>query len=171
MELACTDAKEIMEEVLANMEDLCESASKEKEEADSRIAKLEKALSKERKALDEERKKSAELTRVMELERVAYPDLYGAVVEQFKQSTEYQIAADVVVAASLAKEERGEVGPSSVATVEVRFRQRVEVIFLEINFDQVEVGGGDIACTPLNEVVNEEDLIASEGESGKGGGD
>ncbi|GMP97009.1 hypothetical protein CsSME_00045425 [Camellia sinensis var. sinensis] len=107
----------------------------------------------------------------MESERVAYPDLYGTVVEQFKQSTEYQIAVDVAVAASLAREERGEVGPSSATTVEVRFKKRVEVIFPEINFDQVEVGGGDIACTSLNEVVNEEDLIALEGESGKGGGD
>ena len=66
--------------------------------ADGRIAELEKALVEERAKLASE--------------RVAYPNLCMVAVEQFKGSTEFQMAIDAAVAWSLVKEgeEEGEGG-------------------------------------------------------------
>lgn len=75
------------------------------------------------------RGKLAELAKTLTSERAAYPDLYGAAVEQYKQSTEFQIAMDTVVATSLARGEGGEAGPSTTAVVELIERQtRAEII-------------------------------------------
>lgn len=49
------------------------------------------------KELKEEKTKAAS-------ERAAYPDLYVAVVEQFKGSADFQMAIDAVVASNLARE-------------------------------------------------------------------
>lgn len=54
-------------------------------------------------ALEEERTKLAS-------EKAAYPELCIAAVEKFKGSTNFQMAIDVAIASSMAKEVDGEVG-------------------------------------------------------------
>ncbi|GMP74493.1 hypothetical protein CsSME_00031898 [Camellia sinensis var. sinensis] len=82
--LVCTTAKERLEEALTNNEELRESSLKKKEEADARVAEFERALVAERKALEEEMAMSTELAKTLASEKAAYPNLYGAIVEQFK---------------------------------------------------------------------------------------
>lgn len=112
-QVACDTVKERLEEAFINNEELRELSLKEKIEADARAAKLASALEVERKALEEERAKMNDLTMTMASERAAYPDLYIVAVEQFKQSTEFQIAVDVAVARSLARKGEGDAGPSN----------------------------------------------------------
>lgn len=98
---ACTTANERWEEAMTNNEELRDQAVKDKEEADGRIAELKKALAEERAKLASE--------------RAAYPDLCMAVIEQFKESADFQMAIDATVSSSLAKEGDGGAGPSGAA--------------------------------------------------------
>ncbi|GMP32342.1 hypothetical protein CsSME_00006140 [Camellia sinensis var. sinensis] len=113
-------------------------------------------------------------------------------MEQFKGSVEFQMAIDVAVARSLAKEGEGGAGPSGMAAggrseKEViqsfqwsdfykhemsqywdsgwmSFKYKAQVLFLDVDFNLVKVGEDDVAQTPLDEGVKEEDLASSEGE-------
>ncbi|XP_028119848.1 uncharacterized protein LOC114317313 [Camellia sinensis] len=93
----CTTANERWKEAMTSNENLV----KDKEEADSRIAALEKELARERAKLASE--------------RAAYPDLCMAAVEQLKESANFQMAIDAVIATSLANEGNGGAGPSRAA--------------------------------------------------------
>ncbi|GMQ04288.1 hypothetical protein CsSME_00049754 [Camellia sinensis var. sinensis] len=101
-------AKERLEEVLKNNEELRNQALKDKEVANARVTKLERALG-------EERAKTTELARMMASERASYPDLCITMVEQFKSSPEFQMAIDAAAAKGLAREGEGRAGPPEVA--------------------------------------------------------
>ncbi|XP_028116653.1 uncharacterized protein LOC114314376 [Camellia sinensis] len=75
-----------------------------KKELEAKKAKAASETATLRKELEEERAKAAS-------ERAAYPNLYVAAVDQFKGSTEFQMAVDAAVASSLAREESGGGGP------------------------------------------------------------
>ncbi|GMP95863.1 hypothetical protein CsSME_00044744 [Camellia sinensis var. sinensis] len=173
-------------------EDLRAQSIKEKEEADQKIAKLERALANERaekarleRALEEERTKLAS-------ERVAYPDLCVAAVEQFKRSADFQMAIDAAIASSLAREGDKGAGPSG-ATARSRseeeviqsfqqsnfykhemtefwdnswkmFKHKAEELFPDLDFSNVRIDEDDVAQIPLDEGVDEEDLASSEEE-------
>ncbi|KAI7998459.1 hypothetical protein LOK49_LG10G00511 [Camellia lanceoleosa] len=137
------------------------------------------------KELSEERAKAAS-------ERAAYPDLCVAAVEQFKGSPEFQMAVDAAVASNLAREDTGGAGPSrptaegrAESEVIASFQQsdfykhemseywdsgwkmckrRVEELFPDLDLGGVVIGEDDVAQTPLDEGVEEEDLASSEGE-------
>ncbi|GMP52939.1 hypothetical protein CsSME_00018575 [Camellia sinensis var. sinensis] len=109
---ACATTKERLEKALVNNEELHDQASKDKEEADMRVAELERALR-------EEKAKTAELNMMMVPERVVYPDLCTTAVEQFKLSLEFQMAINTAVARALAREGGGGAGPSRVAAAEL----------------------------------------------------
>ncbi|GMP80158.1 hypothetical protein CsSME_00035367 [Camellia sinensis var. sinensis] len=137
------------------------------------------------KTLEEERAKLAS-------ERAAYPDQCVAAVEQFKGSADFQMAIDAAIASSLAREgERG--AGSSGATAGSRseeeviqsfqrsdfykhemtefwdngwktFKHKAEELFPDLDFNNVRIDKGDVAQTPLDEGVDEEDLASSEDE-------
>ncbi|GMP26083.1 hypothetical protein CsSME_00002677 [Camellia sinensis var. sinensis] len=169
---------------------------KEKEEADLKVTKLERDLVDKRakataenagleKELKEEKTKAAS-------ERAVYPDLCVAAVEQFKGSADFQVAIDVAIANSLAREGSGGPGPSG-ATAGNRseeeviqsfqrsdfykhemaefwdsgwkmFKRKAEELFPELDFSNVKIDEDDVAQTPLDEGVEEEDLASSEEE-------
>ncbi|GMP58660.1 hypothetical protein CsSME_00022248 [Camellia sinensis var. sinensis] len=106
---ACTTSKERLEKALLNNEKLRDLVLKDKGEADARMVELEKALVVQ-KALEEESEKSADMARTLQVERAAYPDMYVAVVEQCKQTPEFQMAINAAVAISLAKGGKGKLG-------------------------------------------------------------
>lgn len=175
-------------------EDLHVQSIKEKEEADLKIAELERTMADERaksmeekvgleKALEEEKTKLAS-------ERVAYPDLCVAAVEQFKGSADFQMVIDAAIASNLAREGSGGAGPSG-ATVRSRnekkviqsfqrsdfykhemaefwdngwkpFKRKAEELFLDLDFDNVKIDEDDVAQTPLDKGVDEEELVLSE---------
>ncbi|GMP56460.1 hypothetical protein CsSME_00020941 [Camellia sinensis var. sinensis] len=137
------------------------------------------------KALEEENAKLAS-------ERVAYPDLYVATVEQFKGSADFQMAIDAAIASSLAREGDRGAGPSG-ATARSRseeeviqsfqwsdfykhelaefwdsgwmtFKRKAEELFPDLDFSNVRIDEDDVAQTPLDEGVDEEDLDSSEDE-------
>ncbi|GMP92643.1 hypothetical protein CsSME_00042785 [Camellia sinensis var. sinensis] len=111
-----------------------------------------------------------------------------AAVEQFKLSSEFQIAVDAAVAKSLAREGDGGARPSNVAAAELVdgetkeeiirrfhvywdsgwtiFKYKAEELFPGTNFNRVRPGEEDIAQTSLDEGVEKEDLVSSEGEEG-----
>ncbi|CAL5351489.1 unnamed protein product [Camellia sinensis] len=135
--------------------------------------------------LDEERAKAAS-------EKAAYPDLCVAAVEQYKGSPEFQMVVDAAVARSLAGQEPGGVGPSRKTAggrteSEViesfqqsdfykhemaefwdsgwkMFKRRAEELFPNLDLSSVTIGEDDVAQTPLDEGVEEEDLASSEEE-------
>ncbi|GMP81464.1 hypothetical protein CsSME_00036165 [Camellia sinensis var. sinensis] len=193
---AYTVANERWDEAMTYNEDLCAQSIKEKEEADLKIAELKRALADERansvtekagleKALEEEREKLAS-------ERVAYPDLCVAAVEQFKGSVNFQMAIDAAIASSLAREGDRGAGPSGATTGSMSkeeviqsfqrsefykhelaefwdsgwktFKCKVEELFLDLDFSNVRIDEDDVAQTPLDEGVEEEDLASSEDE-------
>ncbi|GMP37579.1 hypothetical protein CsSME_00009189 [Camellia sinensis var. sinensis] len=126
----------------------------------------------------------------MASERVAYPDLCVVVVEQFKGSPEFQMAIDAAMARDLAREGERGAGPSGVAISKrteediiqgfqqsdyykhemsqcwdsgwTSFRYRAHELFPDADFSLVKVAKKDIAQTPLDERVEEEDLASSE---------
>lgn len=100
---ACIMVRKQLEEVLSNTEELRDLSLKEKEEKDMQIADLMKSLAAERPILEAESAKNAELAASLASKHTAYPDFYAAAIEQFKQSFEFQMTADIAVAASLAK--------------------------------------------------------------------
>ncbi|GMP72984.1 hypothetical protein CsSME_00030848 [Camellia sinensis var. sinensis] len=168
----------MLEEALVNNEELQDQAIKEKEEAEGQITKLEKALAEERAKLASE--------------RAAYPDLCMAAVEQFKGSAKFQMAIDAVVAKSLAKEGEMGAGPSGAAAggrseEEViqsfqrsdfykhemsqywdsgwmSFKYKAQELFPSMDFSLVKVREDDVAQTPLDEGIEEEDPASSEGD-------
>ncbi|CAL5361847.1 unnamed protein product [Camellia sinensis] len=159
-----------------------ESLKKELEEERAKAASKRATLQKE---LDEERAKAAS-------ERVAYPDLCVVTVQQFKGSAEFKMAVDVAVASSLARQESGRAGPSRTTAgrrteAEViesfqqsdfykhemaefwdsgwkMFKRRAEELFPDLDLSSVTIGEDDVAQTPLDEGIKEEDLISSEEE-------
>ncbi|GMP96692.1 hypothetical protein CsSME_00045221 [Camellia sinensis var. sinensis] len=175
---ACTTANERWEEAMTSNEELRDQAIKDKETADGQIAELEKALAEEMAKL--------------EYERVAYPDLCKAAVEQFKESADFQIAIDTAVARSLAREGDRGAGLSGVAIGSrneeeviksfqwsdfykhemaefwdngwMTFIHKAQELFLDVDFSRVKVGEDDVAQTPLDEGIKEEDLASSEEE-------
>ncbi|CAL5434679.1 unnamed protein product [Camellia sinensis] len=159
-----------------------ESLKKELEAERAKAASERSALLNE---LDEERVKAAS-------ERAGYPDMCVAAVEQFKGSAEFQTAVDAAVASSLAGQESGGAGPSrttagSRTDAEViasfqqsdfykhemaeywdsgwkMFKQRAEELFPGLDLSSVTIGEDDVAQTPLDEGIEEEDLLSSEEE-------
>ncbi|GMP72291.1 hypothetical protein CsSME_00030379 [Camellia sinensis var. sinensis] len=137
------------------------------------------------KTLEEERAKLAS-------ERVAYPDLCVAAVEQFKGFADFQMAIDAAITSSLAREGDRGAGPSR-ATARSRseeeviqsfqrsdfykyemaefwdsgwktFKRKTEELFPDLDFSNVRIDEDDVAQTPLDEGVDEEDLASSEDE-------
>ncbi|GMP48572.1 hypothetical protein CsSME_00015878 [Camellia sinensis var. sinensis] len=185
---ACTVATERFEEAMINNEELRAEQIKEKDEANVKIAGLRKELEDEcarameererlQKELEEKKAKAAS-------ERAAYPDLCVAAVEQFKGSADFQMAIDAAVASNLAREVSGGAGPSGTTT---KGRTEAEVIesFQRSDFykhemvefwdsgwkmfkrkaeERVRIDEDDVAQTPLDEGVEEEDLVSSEEE-------
>ncbi|KAI8011301.1 hypothetical protein LOK49_LG06G01628 [Camellia lanceoleosa] len=135
------------------------------------------------KELNEEKAKAAS-------ERAAYPDLCVAAVTQFKGSPEFQVAIDAAVAASLAGMGSGGAGSSRTdagARTESEiissfqqsdyykhemaeywdsgwkmFKHKAEELFPDLDLSGVVIGEDDVAQTPLDEGVEEADLISSE---------
>ncbi|XP_028117443.1 inner centromere protein-like [Camellia sinensis] len=150
---ACTVATERFEEAMINNEELRAQQIKEKDEADVKIAGLQKELEDKRaraiegkarlqEELEEEKTKAAS-------ERAAYPDLCIAAVEQFKGPAEFQMAINAAVASNLARE---------------MFRRKAEELFSDLDLSGVRIDEDDVAQTPLDEGVEEEDLVSSEEE-------
>ncbi|GMP62295.1 hypothetical protein CsSME_00024451 [Camellia sinensis var. sinensis] len=137
------------------------------------------------KELEEKKTKSAS-------ERVAYLDLCIVAVEQFKGSADFQMAIDAAITSNLAREVSGGAGPSGATAgsrseeeviqsfqrsdfykhemakfwdcVWKMFKRTPEVLFPELDFSSVKIDEDDVAQTPLDEVVEEEDLASSEEE-------
>ncbi|GMQ07334.1 hypothetical protein CsSME_00051561 [Camellia sinensis var. sinensis] len=152
--------------------------------ADERAKSMEEKAGLE-KELEEKKTKSAS-------KRAAYLDLCVAAVEQFKGSADFQMAIDAAIASNLAREASGEVGPSGVTAgsrskEEViqsfqrsdfykhemaefwdsgwkMFKRKVEELFPDMDFSSVKIDEDDVAQTPLDEGVEEEDLASSEEE-------
>ncbi|GMP89660.1 hypothetical protein CsSME_00041134 [Camellia sinensis var. sinensis] len=95
------------------------------------------------------------------------------------------MVVDAAVARSLAREGDGGAGPSNVAAAELSdyykhemsmywdsgwtsFKYRADELFPSMDFNNVRPEEGDIAQTPLDEGVEEEDLVSSEGKEGGG---
>ncbi|XP_028074191.1 leucine-rich repeat-containing protein 45-like [Camellia sinensis] len=115
---ACIVANDRWEEAMSSNEDLQAQSIKEKEELDLKIAELERTLADERaKSIEEKARLEKELgeekTKAAS-ERAAYPDLYVAVVEQFKGSADFQMAIDAAIASNLARETSGGAGLSGM---------------------------------------------------------
>ena len=159
-----------------------EAWQRELEAEKAKAAAEKEALQKE---LNEEKAKAAS-------ERAAYPDLYVAAVTQFKGFPKFQMAIDAAVAASLAGLGSGGAG-SSGTSAGVRteseiinsfqqsdyykhemaeywdsgwkmFKRKAEELFPDLDLSSVVVGEDDVAQTPLDEGVEEADLISSEEE-------
>ncbi|XP_028106107.1 uncharacterized protein LOC114305207 [Camellia sinensis] len=132
-----------------------ESLRKRMEEERATAAAERGALQRE---LDEERAKAAS-------EKAAYPDLCVAAVEQYKGSLEFQMVVDAAVARSLAGQEPGGVGPSrKIAGGRTESERKAEELFPNLDLSSVTIGEDDVAQTPLDEGVEEEDLASSEEE-------
>ncbi|XP_028058007.1 uncharacterized protein LOC114261890 [Camellia sinensis] len=132
-----------------------ESLRKGMEEERATAAAERGALQRE---LDEERAKAA-------FEKAAYPDLCVAAVEQYKGSPEFQMVVDAAVARSLAGQEPEGVGPSrKTAGGRTESERRAEELFPNLDLSSVTIGEDDVAQTPLDEGVEEEDLASSEEE-------
>ncbi|KAF5931667.1 hypothetical protein HYC85_027838 [Camellia sinensis] len=159
-----------------------ESLRKGMEEERATAAAERGALQRE---LDEERAKAAS-------ERAAYPDLCIAAVEQYKGSPEFQIAVDAAVARNLAGQESRGVGPSRTTAggrteAEViesfqqsdfykhemaefwdsswkMFKRGAEELFPDLDLSSVTIGEDDVAQTPLDEGIEEEERVSSEEE-------
>ncbi|GMP81273.1 hypothetical protein CsSME_00036034 [Camellia sinensis var. sinensis] len=189
---ACTVANDRFEEAMTSNEDLRAQWVKENEEADLKIVELERDLADERakaagleKELEEEKTKSAS-------EKAAYPDLCVVVVEQFKGSADFQMAIDAAIARNLAKWGSGRASPSGAIAGSrsegemiqsfqrsdfykhemaefwdsgwKMFKHKAEELFPDLDFNTVRVEEDDVAQTPLDEGVDEEDLVSSEEE-------
>ncbi|GMP67782.1 hypothetical protein CsSME_00027654 [Camellia sinensis var. sinensis] len=138
-----------------------------------------------KKELGEEKTKAAS-------ERVAYPNLCVAVVKQFKGSADFQLAIDAAITNNLAREASGGAG-SSGATAGSRseeeviqsfqrsdfykhemteywdsgwkmFKRKAEELFSDLDLSIVKIDEDDVAQTPLDKGVEEEDLVSSEKE-------
>ncbi|GMP48139.1 hypothetical protein CsSME_00015601 [Camellia sinensis var. sinensis] len=135
------------------------------------------------KELEEEKTNSAS-------ERAAYPDLCVTAVDQFKGSVDFQMAIDAAIACNLAREGSGGAGPlgataGSRSEEEViqsfqqsdfykhemaefwdsgwkMFKRKAKELLPDLNFNTVRIKEDDVAQTPLDEGVNEEDLASSE---------
>ncbi|GMP37160.1 hypothetical protein CsSME_00008974 [Camellia sinensis var. sinensis] len=129
----------------------------------------------------------------MASERAAYLDLYVVAVEQFKGSAEFHMAIiDAAVARSLAKKGEEVAGPLGVAAEGrseeeviqsfqrsdfykhemsqywdsgwMSFKYKAQELFPDVDFSLVKVREDDVAQTPLDEGLEEEDLASSEGD-------
>ncbi|GMP82000.1 hypothetical protein CsSME_00036498 [Camellia sinensis var. sinensis] len=161
-----------------------ERASLQKELEDERAKTASKKVSLQ-KELEEERTKAAS-------KRAAYPDLYVAAIEQFKGSAEFQMAIDAAVANSMMGKVSGGAGPSGTTVggrteAEVieslqrsnfykhkmaeflgsgwkMFKRKAEDLFPGLDLSSVKIDEDDVAQTPLDEGIEEEDLVSSEEE-------
>ncbi|GMP88238.1 hypothetical protein CsSME_00040296 [Camellia sinensis var. sinensis] len=159
-------------------------AGLQKELEDERARAIEEKARLE-KELEEEKTKVAS-------ERAAYPDLYVAVVELFKRSADFQMAINAAVASDLAREgAEGADPPGATAggrsEAEVNqsfqrsdfykhemaefwdsgwkmFKRKAEELFLDLDLSSVKIDDDDMAQIPLDEGVEEEDLVSSEEE-------
>ncbi|GMP70003.1 hypothetical protein CsSME_00029048 [Camellia sinensis var. sinensis] len=137
------------------------------------------------KELEKEKTKAAS-------ERATYPDLCVAAVEQFKGFADFQMVVDAAIANNLAREGSGGAGSSEAITgsrseEEViqnfqrsdfykhemakfwdsgwkMFKRKAEELFPDLDFSSVKIDKDDVAETPLDEGVEEEDLVSSEEE-------
>ncbi|GMP59346.1 hypothetical protein CsSME_00022654 [Camellia sinensis var. sinensis] len=183
---ACTITTERFEEAMTSNEELRAQQIKEnnlhKELEDERAkAMVEKArLEKE---LEEEKTKAA-------FERATYPDLCVAAVEQFKVSADFQMAIDTAIASNLAREGARGAGPSGTTAGSrsedemiqsfqwsdfykhkmtefwdsgwKMFKRKTKELFPDVDFSSVRIDEDDVAQTPLDEGIDEEDLASSE---------
>ncbi|GMP45455.1 hypothetical protein CsSME_00013979 [Camellia sinensis var. sinensis] len=159
-------------------------AGLQKELEDKRARAMEEKARLE-KELEEEKTKTAS-------ERAAYPGLCVAAVEQFKVSADFQMAIDAAIASNLAREEARGAGPSGTTTgsrsedeVIQSFQRsdfykhemaefwdsgwkmskcKAEELFLDVDFSSVRIDEDNVAQTPLDESIEEEDLTSSEEE-------
>ncbi|GMP96717.1 hypothetical protein CsSME_00045237 [Camellia sinensis var. sinensis] len=155
---------------------------KEVEDERARAMKEKARLQKE---LEEEKTKAAS-------ERAAYLDLCVVAVEQFEGSADFQMAIDAAVANNLAREVSGRVGPSRITVggrteAEViesfqrsnfykhemaefwdngwkMFKRKAEELFPDLDLSGVRIDEDDVAQTPLDKGVEEEDLLSSDEE-------
>ncbi|GMP45135.1 hypothetical protein CsSME_00013761 [Camellia sinensis var. sinensis] len=137
------------------------------------------------KDLEDEKTKAAS-------ERAVYPDLCVAAVEQFKGSAEFQMAVDTAVVSNLAREVSGGACPSGATAggrteAEViesfqrsdfykhemvefwdsgwkMFKQKAEELFPGLDLSSVRIDDDEVAQTPLDEGIEEEDLLSSKEE-------
>ncbi|GMP30890.1 hypothetical protein CsSME_00005342 [Camellia sinensis var. sinensis] len=159
-------------------------AGLQKELEDERARAIEERARLE-KELGEEKTKAAS-------ERATYPDLCVAAVEQFKASIDFQMAINPAVASNLAREGARKAG-SSGATAGGRseaeviqsfqrsdfykhemaefwdnrwkmFNRKAEELFPNLDLSGVKIDDDDVAQTPLDEGIEEEDLVSSEEE-------
>ncbi|GMP70667.1 hypothetical protein CsSME_00029424 [Camellia sinensis var. sinensis] len=159
-------------------------AGLQKELEDERARTMEEKARLQKELEDEKIKATSE--------RAAYPNLYVAAVEQFKGSAKFQMAVDAAVASNLAREVSREAG-SSGTTVRGRteaeviesfqrsnfykhemakfwdngwkmFKRKAEELFPDLDLSGVQINEDDVAQTPLDEGVKEEDLVSSEEE-------
>ncbi|GMQ06070.1 hypothetical protein CsSME_00050801 [Camellia sinensis var. sinensis] len=159
-------------------------AGLQKELEDERARAIEEKARLQKELEDEKTKVASE--------RAAYPDLYVAAVEQFKGSAEFQMAVDAAVASNLAMEVFGGTGLSGTTIggrteAEViesfqrsdfykhemaefwdsgwkMFKRKAEELFPDLDLSGVWIDEDDVAQTPLDEGVEEEDLVSSEEE-------
>ncbi|GMP63945.1 hypothetical protein CsSME_00025429 [Camellia sinensis var. sinensis] len=159
-------------------------AGLQKELEDERARAMEEKA-RLQKELEDEKTKAA-------FERAAYTDLYVAAVEQFKGFAEFQMAVDAAVASNLAREVSGGAGSSGTTTggrteAEViesfqqsdfykhemaefwdsgwkMFKRKAEELFLDLDLSGVRIDEDDVAQAPLDEGVEEKDLVSSEEE-------
>ncbi|KAL7246528.1 hypothetical protein ACSBR2_001589 [Camellia fascicularis] len=79
--------------------------------------------------LETEKAKAMELATTVASEKAAYPDLYGATIEQFKQLTKFQILVDTAVATSFAREGGAQNEPLNLAATKlVEGKTKSEII-------------------------------------------
>ncbi|GMP25519.1 hypothetical protein CsSME_00002347 [Camellia sinensis var. sinensis] len=125
-------------------------------------------------------------------ERATYPDLYVAAVEKFKGSAEFQMEVDASVANNLAREVSGGTrlsrttagGGTEAEVIESFqrsdfykhemaefwdsgwkiFKRKAKELFPDLDLSDVRINEDDVAQTPLDEGVEEEDLVSSEEE-------
>ncbi|GMP88432.1 hypothetical protein CsSME_00040425 [Camellia sinensis var. sinensis] len=171
-------AQSIKEKEEANLK----IAELERTLADERAKSMEEKAGLE-KALEEEKTKLAS-------ERAAYPDLCVAAVEQCKGSVDFQMAIDAAIVSNLAREGSGGAGllgatAGSRSEEEViqsfqrsdfykhemakfwdsgwkTFKHKAEELFPNLVFNTVRIEEDNVAQIPLDEGVDEEDLVSSE---------
>ncbi|GMP62341.1 hypothetical protein CsSME_00024473 [Camellia sinensis var. sinensis] len=177
---ACTVANERFKEAMTNNEDLRAQWIKEKEEADLKIAGLERDLA-------DERAKAAAEKAVLEKELREEKTKSAS-----ERSADFQMAIDAAIASHLAREGSRGAGPSGATAGErseeeviqsfqqsdfckhemaefwdsgwKMFKRKVEELFPDLDFSSVKIDEDDVAQTPLDEGIEEEDLVASEEE-------
>ncbi|GMP24728.1 hypothetical protein CsSME_00001896 [Camellia sinensis var. sinensis] len=178
-----TSNEELRAQQIKENEEADQKIARLQKELEDERARAAEETARLQKELEEEKTKAAS-------ERAAYPDLCVAAVEQFKGFVDFQMAIDAAVASNLAREVAGGVGPSGTTAggrteAEViesfqrsdfykhemaefwdrgwkMFKRKAEELFPGIDFNSVRIDENDMAQTPLDEGIEEEDLASSE---------